>query len=167
MDYEVLRDELVNDPLGLGYTVDQPVNWDNGPASEADAALLNSLSTGRTRNRAVMTGREFKDEWDTTEFSALTDAQKDLLYSMASRDDLDPFGIDATVVQDIFPPAGATITALAAARVETISRATELGLGRVLPGDVQNARKLGYKTSTGNVTIAKPIATGNATVTPI
>ena len=143
MDYAALRSELVNDPLGLGYTPDDPADWLNGPASEADAALLNSLTTGRTRNRTKMTGREFKDEWDATEFSALTEPQKDLLYSMAARDDLDPFGIDATVVQDIFPPGGITITALAAARVETISRATELGFGRILPGDVQNARKLG------------------------
>jgi hypothetical protein len=140
MDYQVLRTELDTDPLGLGYST--PVDPLDFAAAQADADILNSLTTGRTRNRASMTGREFKDEWDTTEFSALTDPQKDLLYSMAARDDLDPFGIDATVVQDIFPPGGATITALAAARVETISRADELGLGIVHAGNVQTARGL-------------------------
>lgn len=138
IDYAALKTELETDPLGLGYST--PVDPQDPAAAEADAALLNSLATGRTRNRTNMTGREFKNEWDTTEFSALTDPQKDLLYSMAARDDLDPFGIDAQVVQDIFPPGGATITALAAARVETISRAVELLGTSVHAGNVQTAR---------------------------
>lgn len=137
MDYTQLRNELETDPLGLGYS--SLPSLDN----QADADLLNSLSTGRTRNRTAMTGREFKNEWDDAEFSALTDTQKNLLYSMAARDDLDPFGVDAQTVQDIFPGGGTTITALAAARVETISRATELGFGEVTLLNCEHARERG------------------------
>ena len=140
MDYALLKNELETDPVGLGYST--PVDPADVDLAKADAALLNSLTTGRTVNRTSMTGREFKDEWDATEFSALTDPQKDLLYSMAARNDLDPFGIDATVVQDIFPPGGTTITALATARVQTASRAEELGFGTVTYGEVQAARAL-------------------------
>lgn len=138
IDYAALKAELETDPLGLGYST--PVDPQDPAAAQADADILNSITTGRTRNRTSMSGREFKDAWDQTEFLALTDAKKDILYSMASRDDLDPFGIDAAVVQDIFPAAGATITALAAARVETVSRAVELGFGNVTYGTVQAAR---------------------------
>lgn len=137
INYTALKSELETDPLGLGYAT---INVLDRDVAQADADILNSLTTGRTRNRTSMTGREFKDNWDTTEFSALTDVQKDLLYSMAARDDLNPFGVDATVVQDIFPGGGPTITALAAARVETVSRAVELGFGNVTYGTVQAAR---------------------------
>ena len=138
INYTALKSELETDPLGLGYAT---INVLDRDVAQADADILNSLTTGRTRNRTSMTGREFKDNWDTTEFSALTDVQKDLLYSMAARDDLNPFGVDATVVQDIFPGGGATITALAAARIETVSRAVELGFGVVSIGNIQAARE--------------------------
>lgn len=140
MDYVALKEELETDPLGLGYST--PVDPIDPVLAEADAALLNSLTTGRTRNRTIMTGREFKDNWDSQEFSVLTDAEKSLLYSMAARDDLDPFGVDADVVLDIFPPNSTTRDNLAAARVETISRAEELLGSLVHAGNVQTARTL-------------------------
>ena len=122
----ILQDERTNDPLARGYS------------GMTDQQIVDDINdTYRTRNRTSVTGAAFKAQWDETEFSALTEGQKDLLYSMAARDDLDPFGIDAQTVQDIFPGGGTTITTLAAWRVESISRATELGLPEVLIGDVQ------------------------------
>ena len=55
-------------------------------------------------------------------------------------DDLDPFGLAEQVVKDIFGGASGTVTALAAARVEVVSRATEIGIGFVWPGNVELAR---------------------------
>jgi hypothetical protein len=53
---------------------------------------------------------------------------------------INPFGIEADLMQDIFG-ASTTITALQAARKENISRAEELGLGVVGAGQVEEARR--------------------------
>lgn len=130
MDYQVLKNEILTDPLARGYS---------GMTDQQVADDLNTVY--RTRNRDSMTGREFKDQWDSTEFSALTENQQSLLYSLAARDDLNPFGVDATTVQGIFPGGGITITALAAYRVEDISRGEELGIGVVTAANVDAARR--------------------------
>jgi hypothetical protein len=130
MNLVVLKNELLTDPLARGYS---------GMTDQQAADDLNTVY--RTRNRTSMTGREFKNQWDATEFSVLSESQQSLLYSLASRDDLDPFGIDATTVQGIFPGGGTTITALAAYRVEDISRGEELGIGTVSAANVDSARR--------------------------
>ena len=53
-------------------------------------------------------------------------------------DNLNPFGIEATIFNNVFG-ASNTITALQAARIEQISRATELSLGHVKVGHVEMA----------------------------
>jgi|SRR5210317_173730 len=124
--------------LGSELAVGHPVTGAYDADHQLAADQVNALN--RTRNRSVMSGGEVKKEIDTAEFNALTDGQKQIILAMCARDDLDPFGLDADVVQNIFPPAGVTITALQAARVESISRATELGLPFVSAADVAAAR---------------------------
>ena len=112
----ILEGELTADPLARGY------------ASMNDAALLTSLNTAdRSRNRTSMTGREVKAQVDPTEYAALTDAKKQQMIELLKGDDLDLFGRDKDILIDIFG-ASTTGTNLVAARVESISRATELGL---------------------------------------
>ena len=54
---------------------------------------------------------------------------------------IDPFGFGQTVFIDIFGGGSQTITNLAAARVESVSRAKEIGWGdAVNEGDIINAR---------------------------
>jgi len=112
-----LKTELTTDPLGRGYA---------GMTDQEAADDLNT--TYRTRDRTSMTGREVGAAVVKAEYAALADAQKDRVLFLFGRDDLDPFKFEADVMTDIFGGGSDTIAALAAARVEAISRALELGL---------------------------------------
>ena len=127
-----LKAELVAGHPGTG-----PYNVDHALAADE----LNAVN--RTRNRASMSGDEIFQATDGTQWDALTDAQKTQWLSLCGRDQLDPFAAaNVKVVTSIFGGGTATVIALQAARVENISRAEELGLGRVLPGTVAQARAL-------------------------
>ena len=130
MDYVALKNELDTDPLVRGYS---------GMTDQEAADDLNSVY--RTRNRSFMTGKEVKDRIDTAEWAGRSDAQKQIVLSLVTRDDLDPFGIDATIFQDAMSGATATLASLLAYRVEDISRAEELNLGFVRAPDVDAARR--------------------------
>lgn len=130
MDYQVLKNEIVTDPLTRGY---------GAMSNQAAADDLNTVY--RTRNRSVMTGKEVKDRIDLGEWATRTDAQKQIVLALCNRDDLDPFGIDATIFQDAMAGATLTLAALNTYRVEDISRAEELGLGTVTAANVDTARR--------------------------
>ena len=70
---------------------------------------------------------EVKEVVDKDEYAALSDAKKQQFIQLIKRDDLDLFGLDKEILIDIFG-ASTTGTALVTARVESISRATELKL---------------------------------------
>lgn len=131
MDFLALKSELASDPEALGYTGDD----------QDDADLLNQVN--RPRDRTTMTGKEIKDAIDTGEWDSRTDHQQQIVLQMVTRDDLDPFGIDAHIMINAFPVAGPTLTKLAADRVETVSRIRELEIGfgdEVSVGYVAKAR---------------------------
>ena len=129
MNYAILRSEIFTDPLTRGYS------------GMNDAQVATSLNTvDRTRNRSVMNGKEVKDRIDLGEWAARTDAQKQIVLAMCNRDDLDPFGIDATIFQDAMAGATTTLANLNTYRVEDVSRGEELGLGVVSEADVYAAR---------------------------
>lgn len=130
MDIQALATELTTDPLSRGYS---------GMADEAAADSLNN-TIDRNRNRTTMTGREMADNIDNGEYDVLADVKKQQIISLSGSSDIDPFGFVANVLKDVFGVPSVTITALQAARVETVSRATELGLGWVRPGNVNEAR---------------------------
>lgn len=123
----ILSDELANDPLARGYS---------GMTNEEVIVSLNV----KNRPGTSMSGREVMAEVDNDEYDALSAAKKGQLLALTSGSDLDPFGFAANVIKDIFTPAPLTIAALAAARVSLISRATELGLGKLMAGPVGRAR---------------------------
>lgn len=129
---EILRDELVGDPKGLGY-----------PVSDQGAAdLINSLTTGRTRNRTSMSGDEvFSNIENKAVWDALTVDQRREFLLLCSREILDPFSIaNVDLIKSVFGNASVTVSNFSTARIETISRATELGLGVVKARDVGYAR---------------------------
>lgn len=130
MNYYVLNQELINDPLVRGYS---------GMSDQEAADDLNIVY--RQRNVASMTGSEVLQSVDETEYSALTDVKKDAFWGLLGIAILDPWGKEADVMLDIFG-ASTTITNLNAARVDDISRAIELGLGSVRESDVVKARAI-------------------------
>ncbi len=127
------------DALQTELTVDEE-NRDYSSMTDQQAADdLNSL--WRTRNRTSMSGRQVKTEVVDAEYDALTPDKKAQFLALTASDDLDPFGLGANVIKDIFGAGSATLTALQAARIESISRATELGLGVVTRSHVEVARR--------------------------
>lgn len=126
---DILRNELSGDPLTRGYA---------GMTNEAAAVDLNTAY--RTQNRTSMTGSEVLNAIVETAYNALTDAKKDRVWQVLHLGELNPFGVEADLLIDIFGAGSATILALQVARVESISRADELGLTRVREGTVGQAR---------------------------
>ena len=130
MDLAVLKTELTDDPLTRGYS---------GMSDEAAAADL--LTAYRTRNMTSMSGDVIFQQTDSAEFAALTDIKKQLWMAFCGRDSINPVhAANVAFVQWVFGVGSDTVSSLAAARVENITRAAELGLGAVRAGDVQRAR---------------------------
>jgi len=126
---QALVTEVQTDPLGLGYS------------GMTDQQIADSLNTvNRPRNRTSMSGREIQDEVVDAEYDVLTDEKKSQFLALTASADLDPFGLGANVIKDIFTGGSTTSTNLGVARVETISRAVEIGAGRVGNGTVEIAR---------------------------
>jgi hypothetical protein len=122
--------ELRVDPLTRGYS------------GMTDSEVVTSLYTvNRSRNKTNVTASEILQAVDVAEYKALTDGEKkpiDIILGFG--DTINPFGKEADFFVDSFGAGSNTITALAALRVETVSRAVELGLGDVTVGDVIAAR---------------------------
>lgn len=132
MDYQILADEITNDPLARGYS---------GMTDEQVTDSLN-LTIDRDVNRENISGSE---AWNTTvsaDYAGLTDAKKSEWLSFCGIESNDPFGAAVQVVVDVFGGGSDTAAALDALRVDTVSRAVELFGVDVIIGDVQNARAL-------------------------
>ena len=124
-----LKDEVDTDPLSRGYS------------SMSDSEVVDSLNTKDiSRNRSSMSGDEVSSSIDKTEYQALSDASKDRAIVLTNRIVIDPFGFVKDVLIDIFGGGSTTIASLAAARVESISRAEELKIGKVKLGHVEAIR---------------------------
>ena len=132
MSYQAVKNEIDIDPLGRGYT---------SMSDEEVADSMNNIED-RQRNRESMTGSEVLNAVVQGEYSSLQVAKKDALWGLLGIGDLNPFGVEADIMIDIFGLTSATITELQAARVEIVSRGIELGLGIVRESDVIKARAL-------------------------
>ena len=136
---DTLQDELATDPEGRGYA---------GMTDEEAAADLNI--SNRTRNRTSMTGDEVFQATDAVEFAGLGSGQGNSVddqshwLSFCGRDIIAPFaGANVQFVTDIFTAGSTTLANLQAARLESITRAEELGVrSPVSAGQVLTARAL-------------------------
>jgi hypothetical protein len=137
MDYQAIKNELDTDPLTVGYS---------GMTDAQVVVALNSTGSpyGRTVVKATLSGSEVFEATDSTEFDALTDAQRSEWLSLCAIDNLDPANgtPSAATASRIFGGGSTTLGSLQALRQEVVSRGTELGFGNVVIGDVQNARAL-------------------------
>ena len=113
----MLKSEILTDPLGRGYAT----------MSDREVADRSNIND-RPRNRTSMTASEVYNAIDQGEWTALSAAVRAEIWDILHLDEINPFGREAQRFASIFPNNGVTITALKAARVESISRAVELGL---------------------------------------
>lgn len=150
-----LKNELTTDELGWGYNGPGVFNAGPGPMTDQEVAdILNTVHPSpdtRTRNRTSMTGDELFQATDPAEFVALptgsgntADDQGHWL-AFCGRAEIAPFATaNVQLVIAIFGVSSATVVNLNAARVESITRAVELGLpllkGKLLVGYVTAAR---------------------------
>lgn len=127
---DILKDELASDPLTRGYAT----------MSDAEAAdSLNAIDI--EQNRVSMTGSEVLNALNKAEFIALSAADKQRVWDVIHLGTINPFGVEADIMVDIFTPESASIASLIAARIILVSRASQLGLGHVRVGHVQEARR--------------------------
>jgi len=134
MDYQVLYDEITQDPLSRGYS---------GMTNAEIAVDINTEY--RTRVCDSMSGDEVFQQTDSVEFSGLADANKQAMWvSFCSRFVIDP-GAESNVsfVKWIFGTGSQTVANLASARQETCSRGAELEIGTASENDVAAAKEWG------------------------
>jgi hypothetical protein len=128
---QILKDEIINDPLTRGYS------------GMSDQQIADDLNTQyRERNLDRLDGSTVFNAVDKTEFNALTDADKQIVWNILHLGGVNPFGLEADIFVDIFGGGSQTITDLAAIRKEPQSRAAELLLPFVWEGFVKDAKAL-------------------------
>lgn len=129
-----LRTELLVDPLGRGYST-----MSNQEAADDLNSIYPSPDT-RTRDRTSMSASEVYNAIDQANWTSLSSTERQEFWDILHIGDVNPFGREAVRFTAIFGSGSATIIALKAARVESISRAAELGLGEVKSRHVGYAR---------------------------
>jgi hypothetical protein len=127
---EIIATELAGDPLARGYS------------GMDDAAVADSLNN--TKDRQVSSGAVRRQDVLSAiigdDYDRLTDAHKNRFWSVVSSEEIAADGLEIRELVAMFG-AGATTTALSALATETISRGRELGVGKVEPGHVDEARR--------------------------
>lgn len=138
MDYQALKAELLAGHPDTGaYDADDQVAADQ----------LNAVN--RQINKESLAGDEIFTATVPAEYNALdtgsgnTPDQQGHWLAFCGRDEIDPFATaNVQFVTDMFGSGSATLAALNVLRRENVSRAVELGLGRVNAGDIGIARSL-------------------------
>lgn len=132
-DEYLIKPELDADPLGRGYS------------GMTDAEVVDSLMNNLDRQppNGSISGSTLLRHVVQAEYDGLSAAKQNQVLALAGVESLDPWGVGAGIVVDIFGAGSNTVQALASYRdTLLISRAQELGLGRVREGDVSRARGL-------------------------
>ena len=122
MNYIALRKELDSNVPLYGTLTDQQV------ADEINAA-------DKVQNKVSMSRQEVLEQIDSAALSTLTGDNATKVFGILS-DSVNPFGNAAQVLIDAFGAGSTTITALAAARTETVTRAVQIGIGTVEVNDI-------------------------------
>lgn len=134
MNIDDLKIEIDTDSLARGYS---------GMDDQQVADSLNN-TIDRNVNKTNITGSEIWEQVDSGELAALSTDQRQEVFGLCGIDGgVDPFGAASQIIINIFGAPGASNTTdnLQGFRVETVSRAVEIKLGRVEVGHVQLARR--------------------------
>lgn len=132
MNIDVLKAELLADhPVTGAYDADDAIA----------AEQLNEKNC--SRDKPILTGSQVLNAIDKAEFLGKTAEEKQRVWNLLHLGELNPHGVEADLMIDIFGPTSATITTLKLLRVEAISRGVELHLGEVKAGHVEEARRNG------------------------
>ena len=132
MDYVALKTELTTDPLTRGYS-----------AMDDVAAAVDLNTVYRERDVESVTGQEIFEAAVTSELDALTDAQRTKFYAIIGMGEILVNGTNTkAALLAMFGAGTTTRTNLGTLQKQSVSRAVELGLGTVAPGDVENARMM-------------------------
>lgn len=135
MNFLALKTEIQTDPTGLGYGT-----WLT-PIDDARIALLLNDATKRAITRTLVPSWEIVTAFDPAEFTARTQLQQSQLATILSGGIVNMQNSNVRqIAGNIFPIGGPTRAALLALQTQTVSRATELGLGTVLAADLTNTR---------------------------
>lgn len=128
---QILKAEITDDPLSRGYS---------GMNNHEIASDLNTQY--RERNLNLITATEIFNAINKSEFNALPDSQKQIIWNILHMGEVNPFGLEKDIFVDIFGAGSETITSLAGIRKVPQSRAAELGLSEVSAGYVADAKNL-------------------------
>jgi hypothetical protein len=132
MDYGALRSELTTDPVTLGYS---------GLTDTQAAAKLNATDTGRTQARTAVPVAEIYNNIVNADWPTAASTSESKLRALLGMQTIDASNANTkTIIGAIFGAGTQTRTNLLAIGTQTVSRATELGLGPVLVSDVTKAR---------------------------
>lgn len=128
----LLQVEISTDPLARGYAgmTDQQV-------ADSLMALFDRVPLGNP----TFAASEVMQRIVKAEFTALPATMQRLVWDTLHLGQINPWGIEADLFVDAFGGGSVTISTLVAWRnTKRISRAAELGLGRVLVAHVTEAR---------------------------
>jgi len=134
MSLDILRTEVLTDPLVVGYAVMNNL---------AVAVFLNDGATGRTLNVNTLQAIQIYETIDTTEFDALTAAQQvmiDRILGLSGDILVGPSSKARAVLVGAFSAGTNTRASLLNEVKRDVSRAEELGLGVIGEADVWDAR---------------------------
>lgn len=123
-----IQNERESDPAGLGYTGD----------NVSDAALMNSLSTGRTKVVPFVNSATIYEGIVRSEYAALGATDQKIVDLILGLGEGISTGVGSKTRADllaIFGPATITRANLIAAVTKTVSRGEELGVGKVYSRD--------------------------------
>ena len=128
---EILKSEITADTLTRGYA---------GMNDLEVAADLNTVY--RTQTRDTVSGSEIFNATDDVEYAALsTDAKRASWDALCGIDSINTSsGVAKARETELFGGGTTTRANLAALRLSSVSRATEIGIPTVFEGNVQEAR---------------------------
>ena len=138
---QALKDELVGDPLVLGYSDGIP--WQDEVKAAADLALLSVVN--RSVDVDTLSGSQLFEAIDDTEWQALSaDFKSDIQFVVSLGDNIQsaPGTKARAMLARALAGSATSLAALGVLGSKTVSRAEELSLGRVTIGMIQNARDL-------------------------
>lgn len=130
MDLVALKNEITNDPAGIGYAA-------AGDDHVAIAKLLNK--PGRSIDRETLTSGELVSCLDQTEFTSLSAPQKAYLNLFVTAGNVPMTQDVRQALRGMFTAGSKTRGNINAATRRDASRAEELGFSRVTESDVADA----------------------------